>query len=110
MDELKRSERNHILWRLISIFDPRRYKIDIGTRSHNQCCRGKAISITYYECVSVALGIRQGTSMACPALKYISTLSHKRHDFQKEKVTEHKACLLSFSKNLSPHSKKNSAR
>jgi hypothetical protein len=80
MDELKRSECNHILWHLISIFDPRRYKSDIGTRSHNQCGRGKAISITYYECVSLALGIRQAMRMACPALKYISTLSHKWHD------------------------------
>jgi hypothetical protein len=26
--------------------------------SYNHCCRGKAISITYSECVIVALGIR----------------------------------------------------
>ena len=30
---------------------------NIEVRSCNHCCRGKAISITYFECVSVALGI-----------------------------------------------------
>ena len=49
-------------------------------------------------------------SVACPALQYFSTLSHKRHDFRKEKkVTEHKMCVLIFSTmfvgNIS-HSKK----
>jgi len=29
----------------------------IVARSRNHCCRGKAISITCYECVSVALYI-----------------------------------------------------
>jgi len=33
------------------------------------------------------------SSVACPALQYISTLSHKRHDFRKIKVTEHKMCF-----------------
>jgi hypothetical protein len=31
---------------------------NIEVRSCNHCCSGKAISITYYECVSVALGIQ----------------------------------------------------
>jgi hypothetical protein len=49
-----------------------------------------------------------------PALKYFSTLSHKRHDFRKKKInTEHKICVLIFSTifvwNIS-HSKKNWAR
>jgi hypothetical protein len=30
----------------------------IETRSNNHCCSGKAITITYSECVSVALGIQ----------------------------------------------------
>jgi len=30
------------------------YNRDIKARSRNQCCRGKAISITYYKCVSIA--------------------------------------------------------
>ena len=45
--------------------------------SRNHFCRGKAISITYSECVCVALGIQHVmlerriilSSVACPALK-----------------------------------------
>ena len=48
------------------------------------------MSITYSECVSVALVIRHAKrmrrivlpSVASPALPYFSTLSHKRHDFR----------------------------
>jgi hypothetical protein len=32
---------------------------NIQTRSCNRCCSGKALSITYSECVFVALGIHQ---------------------------------------------------
>jgi len=31
--------------------------------SNNHCCRGKAVSITYSECVFVALGIQHAKSM-----------------------------------------------
>jgi len=31
---------------------------NIEARSYNHCCRGKALSITYSECVFVALGIQ----------------------------------------------------
>jgi hypothetical protein len=57
------------------------YKRNIEARSRNQCCRGKAISITYSEFVSVALVIQHAkrmrriilSSVACPALPNFST-------------------------------------
>jgi hypothetical protein len=55
---------------------------------------------------SVGPGNSQGaveqilSSVACPVLPYWSTLSHKRQDFR-EKVVEHKMCVLIFCTNLS---------
>ena len=49
----------------------------------------KAISNTHSECVFVPLGIHQAmcmhifSSVACPALLYSSTLSHKQQNFRK---------------------------
>jgi len=45
-----------------------------------------------------------------PAPQYFSTLSHKWHDFRKQKVIEYKMCILIFSTTFVwniPHSKKN---
>ena len=39
------------------------YKRNIEARWRNHCCLGKAISITYFECVSVALVIRHAKRM-----------------------------------------------
>jgi len=60
-----------------------RYESNIGRRSRSNCCHGKAMCVTYFECVSVALGIlhtkRMGrivlSSVACLDLHYPSTLS-----------------------------------
>ena len=38
-------------------------KLDIEARSCNHCCTGKAIIITYSECVFIALGIQHATRM-----------------------------------------------
>ena len=58
----------------------------------------KAISITYSECVSVALVMQRIilSSLACPALPYFSTLPHKHYDFSVNDI-EHKTCVLIFS-------------
>jgi hypothetical protein len=85
-------------------------------RSCNHFCSGKAASITYSDCISVALGIQNAMRMrrvlsscvSCSAVQYFSTLSHKRNDFGKKKVTERKIYVLIFSTTLFwniPHSK-----
>ena len=56
------------------------YKRNIEARSRNHCCTGKAISITYCQCVSVALVIQHAkrmrriilSSVACLAVPYFS--------------------------------------
>jgi len=71
----------------------------IEARSRNHCCRVKAISVTYSECVSVVLVIQDAKRMrrivlstvTSLALLYFSTQSLKLHDFRKKKkVTGHK--------------------
>ena len=37
------------------------------------------------------------SSVACPALQYFSTLSHKRRDFPKKEVIEQEMCVVIFS-------------
>jgi len=79
------------------------YNRNTVARSCNHCCSWNAISITYSECLFVALGIQQAkrmsrivlSSVACLALVYSSTLSHKRHTFRKTLLN----FLDTFSKN-----------
>jgi len=86
-------------------------------RSRNHWCSGKAITIAYSECVSVALGTQLARRMrpvvlqsaACPAVPHFSTLSNKRRDFR-HAFAEHKTCVLNFSTILPrnfPNSEKN---
>ena len=76
------------------------------TEAHSSihCCSGKGTVITYSECVYVALGIQNAErmrriisiSVACPAIPYFSTLSHKRHDFRGGGLIVRKMCFFLY--------------
>ena len=48
------------------------YKRNSEARSCNNCCSGKAISMTYSECVSVALVIQHAKRMRCIILSSVA--------------------------------------
>ena len=71
-------------------------------RSYNYCYSGKALSITYCECVFVALGIQHALRMrhivicGLPGFTKLLHIISKTARF-KRKVTEHKMSVLIFS-------------
>ena len=79
--------------------------------------RWKTINVTYSEFMCVALGIRHAKRMRCtillsvarPALRYFSTLSHKRRDFRGKKGFFWHKISVSTSYKTS-HCKKNRAK
>jgi hypothetical protein len=63
----------------------------IQARSCNHCCSGKAVNITYSECVVLFLGIQNSMSMrhiicGLSGSTIFSTLSHKRQEFRREVI------------------------
>ena len=74
-------------------------------RSCNSCCRGKAVTITYSEYVSVALVIQQAKcmvhiikpSVTCLDLKDFSSLPQKRYDSRKQLMNIRVKRVLIFS-------------
>jgi len=84
-----------------TIIRNRTHKRNIKARSRNHYCREKTIRITYSQCVSVTLVIKHAkrmrliilSSVACLALPYFATLSHKEHDCRK-RVTGYKICVF----------------
>ena len=80
---------------------------NIEGRSYNHCCSGKAMSVTYCECLFVALSIQHAmrmrhaivSSMACLAERYFSLLSHYNMIFGKKMLN--KKCVF-FSLQILP--------
>jgi hypothetical protein len=78
------------------------YNVNTEVCLYNHSCHGKAISITYYECVLIALVSKHAehlccstsSSMDCLVLPYFYTLSYKWHKFWKKKVLNTKCVLL----------------
>ena len=92
------------LWRRESTWNKTRDAIINVTMRRfcfNHFCCGKAINITYSECLSVDSVIqhlqhlhRIGLwSVACLVVPHISTISNKCHDIWK-KIIDHKICIL----------------
>ena len=85
------------------------YKRKFERRSCNNCCLGKAMSITFSGCIFVALFIQRTkcvrrvvlSSLTCLIVSYFSTSFHKFHDFRKKTSSEHNIFVLIFSANLS---------
>jgi hypothetical protein len=84
-------------------------KSNTEARSPNQFCRAKGMRITYSDCLFVVCIIQQEKcmrriilpSVACLAVSYFSTLSHKQHDFRGKKLVNIKCVFWFYLKLLS---------
>jgi len=91
----------------------------IEARSYNHCCSGKAISITYSECVCIALFIQHAFRMRhiviCKPARLYNIFPHYLTNgtvFERKKKLLSIKCMFRFSLQLlsESHSEKNSAR
>jgi hypothetical protein len=78
---------------------------NVETRSCNHCCNGKAINITYFECVFVALNIQHEMRVHHIVICDLPGSIIFFHYFinvtiQKKKVTKNEMRILIFSKTL----------
>ena len=85
-----------IVWEIMQA----KCKCNIKERSRNNCCRGKDINVTYSKRTFVSFAIqlakrirRVSSSLACLALRYFLTSSHKWHGFG-EKFVDAKMCFF----------------
>jgi hypothetical protein len=74
---------------------------NIEARSCNHCCSGKAISVTYSECVFVALDIQRIAICRLPRSTTFFHIISKRHDFRLKKFLNTKRVFW-FSLQLLP--------